>query len=303
MNPIVLYFASGESLYSGAALLLLLLALTPLVRKRWFAALRVPLVGVSLALMVLACPPFPFWLDGIFLAALVAWLVAWTRADQPATAARRRFRLYANVGLTLLALLLPALELPWRQAPRLVGTPSDHLVVIGDSISAGLDVEPPWPRVLQDRTGIPVINLAVGGAETSDALAQCRKLAPDDTLVLIEIGGNDLLGGVPAAEFASRLDTLLAACAAPKRTVIMFELPLLPHRIGYGRVQRRLAGRYHVPLIPKRYFAEVFAAGTSDGLHLAPAGARRMAEVVYSLLNPELIRPAAARVTPPQTAR
>jgi hypothetical protein len=129
------------------------------------------------------------------------------------------------------------LEFPHRYAPHFTGARADHLVVIGDSISAGIFKDEPWPVLFQKYTNIPVANLSAAGAEASDALDQTRKLIGKDTLVLIEIGGNDLIGGVPCVEFEARLDKLLAACVGRERTLIMFELPLLPHRIAYGRIQ------------------------------------------------------------------
>jgi hypothetical protein len=104
-----------------------------------------------------------------------------------------------------------------------------------------------------------------------------------------------LIAGVPCVEFEARLDKLLAACIGRDRTLIMFELPLLPHRIAYGRIQRRLADKYGVQLIPKRFFIEVLRSGTSDGLHLSPAGARHMAALVDVLLDPVLLRPGSAK--------
>jgi len=70
----------------------------------------------------------------------------------------------------------------------------------------------------------------------------------------------------------------------------MFELPLIPHKVAYGRIQRRLAAKYHVWLVPKRKFIEVIrgADATSDGIHLAPEGARRMAALVADVLAPVL---------------
>jgi acyl-CoA thioesterase I len=294
MNPLMLYFSSGESLYSGAGLLLLLIALTPFIKNRWLLRVRALLLWISLAFMVMACPPFPYWLDAFFLGTFVGWFVAWSAIARPPTPLRRRARLLTTAALTVLTLLLPLLELPRRARPVFTGTSADHLVIIGDSISAGIFNEKPWPELFAARTGIPVTNLSTAGDETSDALAKTAKLTDRDTLVLLEIGGNDLLAGVSTAEFAARLDKLLAACTAPpnspNRTVIMFELPLLPHRIGYGMAQRRLAARYHVQLIPKRYFINVLRAGTSDGLHLSPNGAQHMAAHVESLLDPLLRR-------------
>jgi acyl-CoA thioesterase I len=295
MNPIALYLASGESLYSGAALLLLIIAITPYIKNRWLLRLRALLIWSALALMAMACPPFPWWLDGVFFAAFLAWLIAGANPKMPPTPARRRFRLVTMAALTLLTIVLPALEFPHRYAPRFTGTRADHLVVIGDSISAGIFKDEPWPVLFQMHTNIPVANLSAAGAEASDALDQTRKLTGRDTLILIEIGGNDMIGGVASTEFETRLDKLLAACAGRGRTLIMFELPLLPHRIAYGRIQRRLADKYQVQLIPKRFFIEVLRSGTSDGLHLSYAGASHMAALVDVLLDPVLIKPVASK--------
>ena len=73
----------------------------------------------------------------------------------------------------------------------------------------------------------------------------------------------------------------------------MFELPLLPHKIAYGQIQRRLASKYNVVLVPKHCFTEAIgdASATSDGLHLSTAGARRMAALVAQILAPVLEPP------------
>ena len=86
------------------------------------------------------------------------------------------------------------------------------------------------------------------------------------------------------ADFERDLKKLIATSMRPGRILVMFELPLLPHRIGYGRAQRRLAEKYGVILIPKRRFVSVLRAGTSDGLHLSPEGARAMAGLVARVL-------------------
>jgi len=116
------------------------------------------------------------------------------------------------------------------------------------------------------------------------------EVIPDDRLVLIEIGGNDLLGGESSVAFEKNLDATLSKLAMPGRTMVMFELPLLPHKIAYGQIQRRLAEKYGVWLIPKRCFVEVIggANATSDGLHLSESGAHRMAMLVAQVLSPVL---------------
>ena len=126
----------------------------------------------------------------------------------------------------------------------------------------------------------------------------------DDRLVLIELGGNDLIAGEPSDVFARGLEELLANLAAPERIIVMFELPLLPDRTAYGRIQRRLAERHGVWLIPKRYLTSVIAGqdATSDGLHLTDVGAGRMAALVARVLRP-VLRARSDRLTVPATHR
>jgi acyl-CoA thioesterase I len=287
MNSVALYFASGESLYLGAALLLLLIAVSPFMKRPWLLRLRNLGAWLALAMVVMACPPFALVVDLIFLTALVLWFIAWNRSSGQWL----RSRTAATAVLGVLVLLLAAIEFSHRKMPVVVGKPSDHLVVIGDSISSGIDPRvPSWPLVLQETTGIAVKNLARPGAQSRDGLTMAEKLTPEDHVVLIEIGGNDLLEGVPSEEFSKALDALLSKASVPGRMVVMFELPLFPHRIAYGRIQRGLAAKYGVWLIPKRFFTEVIggANATSDGLHLSSEGTRRMAALVVQALSPVL---------------
>ena len=293
MNPVALYFVSGESLYLGATLLVLVMVLSPLIKRRtWVFRLRNAGAWLAAALIVVACPPFLLLIDLILLAAFALWFIASNRAGSTRTwiALRRG----STVVLILLLLVLSVVEFSHRRMPVVTGKPSDHLVVIGDSISSGIDPRiPAWPVVLQKTSGVPVRNLARPGAQVSEGLTMAEMLTPDDSVVLIEIGGNDLLMAVPSDEFGRDLDSLLSNVTAPGRTVVMFELPLLPHKIAYGQVQRRLAAKYGVSLNPKRYFTEVIggANATSDGLHLSASGSRRMAALVAQVLSSVLISP------------
>jgi acyl-CoA thioesterase I len=124
----------------------------------------------------------------------------------------------------------------------------------------------------------------------SDGESMAEKVTDEDHLVLIELGGNDLIAGQPSTAFSRALDGMLAKLAAPGRTLVMFELPLLPNRVEHGQIQRRLCGKYRVWLIRKRFLTEVIAGrdATSDGLHLTDAGARRMEAVVSRILAPVL---------------
>ena len=98
---------------------------------------------------------------------------------------------------------------------------------------------------------------------------------------------------VTSVEFERSLELLLKILAAQGRTVVMFKLPLLPNRISYGRIQRQLASKCGVWLIPKRCLTAVLgdANATLDGLHLSQEGARQMTLLVERVLSPVLKSP------------
>jgi acyl-CoA thioesterase-1 len=291
VNPILLYFASGESLYGGAALLLLMVVISPWIEQRWSALLRNVGVWIGLTMIAMACPPFSFIVDAVFACIFLFWLIAWRRRRMLQGNTWSASRLASMSALLCLLVVLPGFEFLHRTMPILSGAANDHIVVIGDSISSGLSThELSWPEIVQRTTGVEVKNLSRAGATVNDGLAMADKLVPEDQLVLIEIGGNDLLGDTPTDTFARELEKLAAKTTSPGRTILMFELPLLPQKIAYGQIQRHVAAEHGILLIPKRYFAAVLAGknSTTDGLHLTNAGARKMADLVVQILTPVL---------------
>jgi len=287
MSPIILYFASGDSLYPGAALLFAAVVVLPYFRRGWLRLLGRVVAWAGLVMMVMASPPFCWWVDAGFGSAFLWWVIAEHRSYPGRQVSRQAISALVLVSLVALAMR----ELSYRRMSRFTGAPSDHLTVIGDSISAGTgDRVPTWPALMQLKTGVAVRNLSRAGAGVFDVRSMAAQITPEDTLILIELGGNDMLAGVPASRFAHGLEALLSNLCTPQRTVVMFELPLLPHWVEYGQIQRRLAIRHRVLLIPKHYFTEVLAGAgaTSDGVHLSAVGAEHMVSVVTQLLSPTL---------------
>jgi acyl-CoA thioesterase I len=286
MNPVGLYFASGDSFYFGALLLIAAILASPLLKRRWMLVIRNVASWIVLAMMVIACPPFSWGIQGLLLALFAVWYVTTNRLES--SGVWPTVRVIAASGLCLSVLTVTALEFSRRRLPLITGPASNHLVVIGDSISSGISQRvPSWPSVLEQTAGIPVKNLAKPGAKVMDGCAMAQDVSLEDRVVLVEIGGNDLLSDTSSAEFERSLELLLKRLAVQGRTVVMFELPLLPNRISYGRIQRRLESKYGVWLIPKRSFAAVLGDvnATLDGLHLSQEGARQMALLVERVLS------------------
>ncbi|MEM9657126.1 MAG: GDSL-type esterase/lipase family protein, partial [Planctomycetota bacterium] len=125
------------------------------------------------------------------------------------------------------------------------------------------------------------------GETAASALRRAKSAGVVSPVVVIEIGGNDILGFTSAREFAKHLDELLAFVTAEERQVVMFELPLPPFYHEYGRIQRELAQKHDVRLAPRRIFLSVLAGddSTLDTIHLSQAGHQVMADTVWNLVR------------------
>jgi acyl-CoA thioesterase-1 len=298
MGSVFLFLASGDSLYVGAALLCLAIVASRRSNPLWLLRVLRVISWLALVMMVVASPPFAWIVDGIFLAAFAAWAFNSSHAV-PSNQAKLHFT--ATGVLITLLMVLPALEFSHRSMPIVAGERQDHITVIGDSISYGIGSKVTWPAVMQETSGVSVNNLALPGATTADGIAMAQKVGPEDRIVLVEIGGNDLLGGTPSNVFGDNLDAILSQVCKPGRTVVMFELPLLPNKVAFGQIQRRLSKKYGVYLIPKHFFTGVLGGpnATIDGLHLSDLGAHRMASLVARALSPVL----KTKLTENQSAR
>ena len=292
MNPLVLYFASGETLYIGGGILLVTIILSPWAKSRWQKRLRNLAAIVGLLLMILSCAPLPWILYGGLAASFIAWLIAWNQTP------KKWIRTATATCLAVTITTAIAMELPHRHDRILTQGQHNHLTIIGDSISAGIKSGPTWSAIYSTK-GVRIKNLSRAGIVVGEAMPMARKMTPQDTLILIELGGNDLLMDVAAADFEQDLDRLLTAIATPARQLVMMELPLLPHKIPFGQIQRRLAKKYNVLLIPKRHFIQVLSGGdaTSDGLHLSLTGMMKMSKLVNRFVGQTLQKNDETRMT------
>jgi acyl-CoA thioesterase-1 len=197
-------------------------------------------------------------------------------------------KMLASFFVLFCSLVMCLIELPYHYPPTIKVSPNQKVFVIGDSISAGISAkERVWPDVLADISHFKVINLAKPAASVETGLDQSAGIVGSNSLVLVEIGGNDLLGYSDSKTFYVQLDRLLAKLTAGNNQVVVFELPLLPFCNAFGKAQRNLAKKYNVTLIPKHYMTDVFGlkGGTLDGLHLSQKGHDALANSIDRLLK------------------
>ncbi|HVH33155.1 MAG TPA: arylesterase [Tahibacter sp.] len=185
--------------------------------------------------------------------------------------------------------------------PAVVAAASGNVLVLGDSLSAahGIAPEAGWVTLLQQRldaSAAPrrVINASISGETTAGGLARLPALLKEHapTLVLIELGANDGLRGLPLTEIRANLGKLLTQVRDTKaRTVLIgIELPVNygpQYRDGLRAMYRDLAGEFNVPLVP--FLLEGVALDPAlmqdDGLHPNAQGQPRLLDNVWPVLK------------------
>ena len=282
-SSVAYLFGSGWAFFLGAGLVLFAVALG--TRPWWSRFSALPAILGSIV-AVLSATPLPIWFYIVALSLTVSWLVASRyMADRP----RWRRHLFSS-AVALIWLIAIFVELPYQFLPHVERVAARHIDLFGDSISAGIggrDADR-WPNVLGREHRIDIANHASAGATVADMRRRANTLDLGDDLVLLEIGGNDVLGTTTPEDFDRDLDALLSRVCDGRRQVLMFELPLPPMRNQFGQVQRHLASKHRVRLIPKRVLMAVLTAGgaTVDSLHLSQPGNALMAEVVWKIIEP-----------------
>lgn len=283
MNPVVLQLANGNSFFVG-----LVMVATALFLRLWFEGrlpglvLRIGYIA-GIVFVIFSATPLSIWLYCLWFGLCVtAALVVF----------RNKFsfqrRMLASFAVLICSLAMCFIELPFHLSPTIKVSQQQSIFVIGDSISAGISTkERVWPDTLGDLSHFKVINLAKPAATVESAMDQVTGVDDSNSLVFVEIGGNDLLGRTDSKTFYIQLDKLLGKLTAGNNQVVIFELPLFPFCNAFGKAQRNLAAKYGVILLPKHYLTDVFGlnGGTLDGLHLSQKGHDAMANSIYSLIK------------------
>ncbi len=277
------FLASGKSFFWGTALLaVMVLFYYSSSHKCLRITCRILQIPMLLMIVMAATPLRPLF----YILWLITLIVCQIRFK------RKSWRFSVLALFIVFCITAISLESLWYTNKSITVNKTDSITIIGDSISAGMGSkdERTWTKQLSEATGIQTINLAKAGATVSTALKKQVPLVPtDSSLIIIEIGGNDLLNFNSTQTFKEDADEMLRQLQSAGHEVVWFELPLLPQFYSYGRIQRELAKKHNIVLIPKPVLAGVFntPGATSDGMHLTEKGHTIMAAKIQKLLQIE----------------
>jgi acyl-CoA thioesterase I len=186
---------------------------------------------------------------------------------------------------------------PAPQAPPAMRT----IVAFGDSLTSGYGLPPEqtFPAVLERRLraqGLPfrVVNHGVSGDTTSDGVRRLNAaLAERPEILILALGANDGLRGVPIASVRSNLETIIKAAQTANVKVLLCGMEALPfhgleYTIEFHRLYDELSAKYDTPRVP---FMLAGVIGNQDMLqpdlvHPNAAGAAQIAGNIWPYLQP-----------------
>jgi acyl-CoA thioesterase I len=193
------------------------------------------------------------------------------------------------------------------QAPEAPHAPqAPRIVFLGDSLTAGLGLAPEqsYPSLIGKRLkergyDYEIVNAGVSGDTSAGGLRRLDwSLDGDVRVLIVALGGNDGLRGLPTKELKKNLAAVLDRARDRKISVILAGMEAPPNNgADYTRdfrnVYADLAKEYKVRFIPFLLQGVAGDAGLnqSDGIHPNVRGAEIVADLVWKELEPELRRP------------
>jgi acyl-CoA thioesterase-1 len=177
------------------------------------------------------------------------------------------------------------------------------VVILGDSLTAGLGLprDEAYPTLLQrrlDEEGFDydVVNAGVSGDTSAGGLSRLDwALEGDVRVLLVALGGNDALRGLPIAELKSNLSAIIERAQQRGVKVLLAGMEAPPnfgqaYTVSFRQVYADLAKQYNIPLVPflLEGVAGLESMNQRDGIHPTAEGARKVADNIWPVLRPML---------------
>lgn len=169
--------------------------------------------------------------------------------------------------------------------------PDDAILAFGDSITYGYSApsHQSYPAVLSQSTGFRVINAGVNGETSEEGMVRLPRLLEDGSirLMLLCIGGNDILQQRSMARLKSNLKRMIGMAKAKEVDVVLIGVPEfgvfgLSSLELYDEIAQEEAVAYMPDLLPDVLQQRALK---SDYVHPNAAGYRLMAERISGHLK------------------
>ena len=178
------------------------------------------------------------------------------------------------------------------------------VLIFGDSLSAGYGIarEDSWPSLLsqklaKDKSPWQVVNASISGETTAGGRSRLPALLADHkpAIVVIELGANDGLRGLPITEMRQNLNAMIDASKKSGARVLLVGIRMPPNYGPHYTHQfeesfSTLAKTHRLALVPFLFegIADKREFFQPDGLHPTAAAQPRMLATVWGKLGPML---------------
>ena len=191
---------------------------------------------------------------------------------------------------------------------KLINPSTQTILVFGDSLSAsyGLPQGQGWVALLEaklaqnqaSKTTYKVVNASISGETTSGGLARFGEMlvTHKPSIVILELGANDGLRGLPIIEMQANLSKMIAQAKTVKAKVLLIGMKIPPnyglkYSKNFSATYTNLAKQHNIALVP--FLLEGVAGKPdliqADGLHPIAAAQPKLLENVWSTLEKMLI--------------
>ncbi|SMF34197.1 arylesterase [Pseudobacteriovorax antillogorgiicola] len=170
------------------------------------------------------------------------------------------------------------------------------ILALGDSLTFGYEVEEEhtWPKLLEKKLGVPIINGGTAGATSAFGLPTLRfhlkRYTPD--LVIYALGANDGLRGLDPKVTQKNIEEAVKLCQEKGIKLVLLGMKAPPN---YGKtfpanfeaIYPTVAKKYDIPLMP--FMLENVAGqkklNQPDGIHPNAEGYKIIAENIYKVVT------------------
>ena len=186
-------------------------------------------------------------------------------------------------------------------SPSATPPPIHRVVVLGDSLAVSPSIEESFPaqleaRVEAQRLRWTIVNAGVNGDTTADGLRRLDPLLTSDVgVIVVELGANDGLKGMPVSTIEQNLVAILQRARDRNVRPLLCGMEAPPtygldYSIAFHFIFPTVARQQATPLVPFLLagVAVVPELNGPDLVHPNAAGARRIAETVWTYLGPML---------------
>jgi acyl-CoA thioesterase-1 len=179
--------------------------------------------------------------------------------------------------------------------------PEPVVLVVGDSLSAGygVAVDATWVALLQKRLaaqgyGYRVVNASISGDTTGGARARLPRALElhKPAVVILELGGNDGLRGLPLRQVRENFQFLIDHARAAGAQVVLVGMRMPPnygaaYADAFHALYGELASQYGTPLVG--FFLDGVALDDklmqADGIHPTAAAQPRLLDNLWPALQ------------------